>query len=162
VLNAGHEATTHGLGNGVKAMLEAQIDPNQAFATPATTAAMVEELLRFEAPLHLFTRYALEDVELDGVALRQGDKIGLLLGAANRDPERFAEPDLIDASRTPNPHVAFGGGIHFCIGAPLARLEMEVALPILFRRLPKLRFAERARYRDSYHFRGLAALPVAW
>ena len=99
---------------------------------------MVEELLRFDAPLHLFTRYALEDVEYGGVAFRQGDQIGLLLGAANRDPERFAKPDLIDASRASNPHVAFGGGIHFCLGAPLARLEMEIALPILFRRLPKL------------------------
>jgi cytochrome P450 len=162
VLNAGHEATVHGIGNGVKAMLEAEIDPRQALATPMATAAMVEELLRFDAPLHLFTRYALEDVEYDGVAFRQGDRIGLLLGAANRDPERFAGPDLIDASRSPNPHVAFGGGIHFCIGAPLARLEMETALPILFRRLPKLRLAARPVYRDSYHFHGLAALPVAW
>ena len=162
VLNAGHEATVHAIGNGVKAMLEAEIDPRQALATPMATAAMVEELLRFDAPLHLFTRYALEDVEHDGVAFRQGDRIGLLLGAANRDPERFAGPDLIDASRSPNPHVAFGGGIHFCIGAPLARLEMEIALPILFRRLPKLRLAARPYYRDSYHFHGLAALPVAW
>jgi cytochrome P450 len=162
VLNAGHEATVHGIGNGVKAMLEVEIDPRQAFATPMATAAMVEELLRFDAPLHLFTRYALEDVEYDGVAFRQGDRIGLLLGAANRDPERFAGPDLIDAARSPNPHVAFGGGIHFCIGAPLARLEMETAMPILFRRLPKLRLAARPVYRDSYHFHGLAALPVAW
>ena len=162
VLNAGHEATVHGIGNGVKAMLEAELDPRQAFATPMATAAMVEELLRFDAPLHLFTRYALEDVDYNGVAFRQGDRIGLLLGAANRDPERFAAPDLIDGSRSPNPHVAFGGGIHFCIGAPLARLEMEIALPILFRRLPKLRLATPPYYRDSYHFHGLAALPVAW
>jgi cytochrome P450 len=162
LLNAGHEATVHAIGNGVKAMLEAEIDPRQAFATPSATAATVEELLRFDAPLHLFTRYALGDVEFDGVAFRQGDRIGLLLGAANRDPERFARPDLIDASRSPNPHVAFGGGIHFCLGAPLARLEMEIALPILFRRLPKLRLAERPVYRDSFHFHGLAALSVAW
>jgi cytochrome P450 len=162
LLNAGHEATVHGIGNGVKAILEAPIDPAEALATPAASAALVDELLRFDAPLHLFTRYALEDVDYGGVALRQGDQIGLLLGAANRDPERFAEPDRIDTSRSPNPHVAFGGGIHFCVGAPLARLEMEVALPILFRRLPKLRLAERPRYRDSYHFHGLAALPVEW
>ena len=162
VLNAGHEATVHGLGNGAKAMLEAQIDPSRAFATPAASAILVEELLRFDAPLHLFTRHALEDVDYGGVALRLGDKIGLLLAAANRDPERFPDPDLIDASRSPNPHVAFGGGIHFCIGAPLARLEMEVALPILFRRLPRLRLAERPRYRDSFHFHALAALPVEW
>jgi unspecific monooxygenase len=162
LLNAGHEATVHGIGNGVKALLEGRIVPAQALATPAANAALVEELLRFEAPLHLFTRYALEDVDYGGVVLRQGDKIGLLLGAANRDPERFSDPDHIDASRSPNPHVAFGGGIHFCVGAPLARLEMEVALPILFQRLPRLRLAERPRYRDSYHFHGLAALPVEW
>jgi unspecific monooxygenase len=162
LLNAGHEATVHGLGNGVKALLEAHIDPRPAFAAPASAAIMVDELLRFDAPLHLFTRYALEDMDYDGVALRLGDKIGLLLGAANRDPERFPLPDTIEASRSPNPHVAFGGGIHFCLGAPLARLEMEVALPILFQRLPGLALAGEPAYRDSYHFHGLAALPVAW
>jgi cytochrome P450 len=162
ILNAGHEATVHGLGNSVKALLEARIDPGEAFATPAAGAALADELLRFDAPLHLFTRYALEDMEYDGVVLKQGDKIGLLLGAANRDPERFPDPDRIDARRSPNPHVAFGGGIHFCIGAPLARLEMEVALPILFKRLPGLELAQRPAYRDSYHFHGLNALAVAW
>jgi cytochrome P450 len=162
VLNAGHEATVHSLGNGVKAMLEAQIDPLQAFATPAASASLIEELLRFDPPLHLFTRYALEDVEYDGVKLRQGDRIGLLLGAANRDAERFPDPDVFDARRSPNPHVAFGGGIHFCLGAPLARLEMEVALRVLFKRLPRLRLAERPRYRAGYHFHGLATLPVKW
>jgi cytochrome P450 len=162
VLNAGHEATTHGLGNSVKAMLEAAIDPRPVFATPAASAAIIEELLRFDTPLHLFTRFALQHVVVQGVAFRPGDRIGLLLGAANRDPERFAEPDRIDASRAPNPHVAFGGGIHFCLGAPLARLEMAIALPVLFRRLPALRLAARPSYRDNYHFHGLAALRVAW
>jgi cytochrome P450 len=162
VLNAGHEATVHGIGNSVKALLQMRIDPKRAFATPAAGAALVEELLRFDAPLHLFTRYALEDVEYGGVVFKQGDKIGLLLGAANRDPERFPDPDTIEASRSPNPHVAFGGGIHFCVGAPLARLELEVALPILFRRLPKLRLAGLPHYRDSYHFHGLATLLVEW
>jgi cytochrome P450 len=161
-LNAGHEATVHGLGNGVKAMLEASIKPSEAFATPMATRSIVDELLRFDAPLHLFTRYALEDVEYRGVALKQGDSIGLLLGAANRDPDRFPDPDRIVADRSPNPHVSFGGGIHFCVGAPLARLEMEVALPILFRRLPGLRLAERPAYRDAYHFHGLSSLPVEW
>jgi cytochrome P450 len=162
ILNAGHEATVHGLGNGVKALLEARIDARAAFATPAASAALVDELLRFDAPLHLFTRYALEDMDYDGIALKQGDKIGLLLGAANRDPERFSEPDRIDATRSPNPHLAFGGGIHFCIGAPLARLEMQVALPILFERLPRLGLARSPTYRDSYHFHGLDGLPIAW
>ena len=162
LLNAGHEATVHATGNGVKAMLEAGIDPGAAFATPEAGAALVDELLRFDAPLHLFTRYALEDVAFDGVRLRRGDQIGLLLGAANRDPERFPDPDAIEPARAPNPHVSFGAGIHFCLGAPLARLELEVALPILFRRLPGLRLAGRPRQRDSFHFRGLETLPAAW
>ena len=88
--------------------------------------------------------------------------MGLLLGAANRDPERFPDPDAFDAARNPNPHVAFGAGIHFCVGAPLARLELAVALPILFARLPGLRLAEPPRYRDAYHFHGLEALRVRW
>jgi len=162
LLNAGHEATVHSLGNGVKAMLESRIDAAAAFASPASGAALVEELLRFDAPLHLFTRYALADVDYAGVSLRLGDRIGLLLGAANRDPERFAMPDALDPSRAVNPHVAFGGGIHFCLGAPLARLEMQVALPILLRRLPGLRLAEPPRYRDAYHFHGLEALRARW
>jgi cytochrome P450 len=162
LLNAGHEATVHAIGNGVKAMLEHQVDAGQAFATEASRTATVEELLRLDPPLHLFTRYALGDVEFAGARLRKGEKVGLLLGAANRDPERFPRPDQFDAGRDPNPHLAFGGGIHFCVGAPLARLELAVALPILFTRLPGLEFAERPRYRDAYHFHGLESLRVAW
>jgi unspecific monooxygenase len=123
---------------------------------------MVEELLRFDAPLHLFTRYALRDVEVAGMGLRQGDRIGLLLGAANRDPLIFADPDRFDPRRAPNPHVAFGGGIHFCVGAPLARLEMRVALNIVLQRLPGLRLTRAPRYRDAYHFHGLEALWANW
>jgi len=119
-------------------------------------------MLRFDAPLHLFARYALEDVEFAGVELKKGQKIGLLLGAANRDPDRFPLPDAFDIRRDPNPHLAFGAGIHFCVGAPLARLEMAIALPILFARLPSLRLAKPPRYRDAYHFHGLEALSVTW
>ncbi len=162
LLNAGHEATVHGLGNGVKALLESGLDLTAAFADAPATEATVEELLRFDAPLHLFTRYALEDVEVAGLRLAQGDRIGLLLGAANRDPKAFPAPARLDPRRSPNPHVAFGAGIHFCVGAPLARLEMRVALPILVERLPRLRLAEAPRYRDAFHFHGLEALRVAW
>ncbi|HEY5036742.1 MAG TPA: cytochrome P450, partial [Chthoniobacterales bacterium] len=162
LLNAGHEATVHAIGAGVKAVLEQRVDPREAFASESSRAAAVDELLRFDPPLHLFTRYALEDVEIAGVRLRQGEKIGLLLGAANRDPERFPEPDALKVGRSPNPHVAFGAGIHFCIGAPLARLELAIALPILFERLPGLRLAKALRYRDSFHFHGLEALSVGW
>ena len=162
LLNAGHEATVQAIGNGVKIMLEQGVDARQAFASESATQATVEELLRLDPPLHLFARYALEEVEFAGVRLRKGEKIGLLLGAANRDPERFPNPDAFDPGRTPNPHVSFGAGIHFCVGAPLARLELAVALPVLFARLVGLRLAERPVYRDAFHFHGLEALRVEW
>jgi cytochrome P450 len=155
LLNAGHEATVHAVANGIKALLEHGL---RADGDPR----LVEELLRYDAPLHLFTRYALEDVEVQGVKLRQGEQVGLLLGAANRDPERFADPDRFDPRREPCPHVSFGAGIHFCVGAPLARLEMQVALPILFERLPRLALTETPRYRDSFHFHGLERLDVTF
>jgi cytochrome P450 len=162
LLNAGHEATVQAIGNGVKTMLDARIDAGLAFTSDSATAATVEELLRFDPPLHLFQRHALEDVEFAGVRLKKGDRIGLSLGAANRDPDRFPHPDAFDYARAPNPHVSFGAGIHFCVGAPLARLELGVALPILFARLPGLRLAEPPRYRDAFHFHGLEALKVEW
>ena len=160
LLNAGHEATVHAIGNGVKALLESGHDPRAAFALPESTRKTVEEMLRFDPPLHLFTRFALEDFIWRGVPLRQGDKIGLLLGAANRDPARFAAPEKFDPARDPNPHVSFGGGIHFCLGAPLAQLELEVALPVLFARLPGLRLQGVPVYQDTYHFRRMERLQV--
>ena len=160
LLNAGHEATVHALGNGVKALLES---PQSIKAlAPAECPALVEEILRFDAPLHMFTRYALEDVALDGLRLRRGERIGLLLGAANRDPARFADADVFDPARNANAHVSLGAGIHFCLGAPLARLELQIALPILFQRLPGLALAAPLEWRDSYHFHGLKRLDVTW
>jgi cytochrome P450 len=155
LLNAGHEATVHAIGNAVKTLLEQGI-------RNGIDAGHVEESLRFDAPLHLFTRYALEDLEFGGIRFKKGEVAGLMLGAANRDPSRFAESDRFEPGRDPNPHVSFGAGIHFCIGAPLARLEMEVALPILFKRLPRLALAEAPRYRNAYHFHGLERLQVAF
>jgi cytochrome P450 len=162
LLNAGHEATVQAIGNGVKTMLEDGVDARAAFSNPSTTTATVEELLRLDPPLHLFTRYALEEVEMTGLRLRRNEKIGLLLGAANRDPDRFPAPDAFDPARAANAHVTFGAGIHFCLGAPLARLELAVALPILFSRLPGLRLASTPGYRDAFHFHGLQALRVEW
>ena len=162
LLNAGHEATVHALGNGVKALLEHGLGDFARDADAGAAELMVDELLRFDAPLHMFTRFALEDVEVDGISLRKGDRIGLLLGAANRDPEVFARAQGLDLSRKANPHVSFGAGIHFCVGAPLARLEMRVALPILFQRLPGLRLAGTPVYRDAFHFHGLTALETRW
>jgi cytochrome P450 len=162
LLNAGHEATVQAIGNAVKTILVDGVDARLAFASESATVATVEELLRLDPPLHLFQRYAMEDAEYAGVRLKMGDRIGLLLGAANRDPVRFPSPDVFDNARSPNPHVSFGAGIHFCVGAPLARLELGVALPILFARLPGLRLAEPPRYRDAFHFHGLEALKVEW
>jgi unspecific monooxygenase len=161
-LIAGHEATVHAIANGVRAILEGGIDPAEAFATPEATARTVEEVLRFDTPLHLFTRYVLEPCTIHGVTFARGEKVGLLLGAADHDPARFESPRRFQPGRTPNPHLSFGGGIHFCVGAPLARLELQVALPALFARLPGLALAAPPRWRDTYHFRGLEALELRW
>ena len=163
LLNAGHEATVHTTGNGVKAILESGLETASLFATPEQTEATVEECLRFDAPLHMFTRYALQDVTLDtGQSFKQGETIGLMLGAANRDPSRFADANRFDPFRTDGANVSFGAGIHFCIGAPLARIEMQVAMKVLFDRLPGLRLAETPEYRNIYHFHGLDRLEVIW
>lgn len=155
LLNAGHEATVHTFGNGLKALLE-----NGFEVTGDTSERAVEEILRFDPPLHLFTRYAYEDLTLYGHDFRRGDQVALMLGAANRDPAIWPEPDRFDPTRKPIAHSAFGAGLHFCVGAPLARLELQIALPILFSRCPGLRLDEAPRYADSYHFHGLERLVV--
>ena len=128
--------------------------------TGPITLELVDEILRFDPPLHMFTRYALEDLEFAGVKFKKGETLGLMLGAANHDATKFASPDRFDPLRQPNPHVSFGAGIHFCVGAPLARLEMQAALEVLFKRLPKLRLASTPYYKDVYHFHGLEELRV--
>ena len=158
LLNAGHEATVHALGNAVKCLLETAT-PTEALAQNAI-AGTVEELLRFDAPLHMFTRYAYEEATVFGHTFQRGDQVALLLGAANRDPMAWPDPDRFDPHRTPRTNASFGGGLHFCVGAPLARLEMQLALPILFARCPGLRLAEAPRYADTYHFHGLERLMV--
>jgi cytochrome P450 len=166
LLNAGHEGTVHSIGNGVKTLLEQGTDTRAAFAGGAATEATVEECLRFDPPLHMFNRYAQEDAEVAGVALRRGAEIALLYGAANRDPARYPRAHEFDPTRpvlgAAAAHASFGGGIHFCLGAPLARLELQIALPILFERLPGIFLRGRPRYRDTYHFHGLEALEVGW
>jgi cytochrome P450 len=162
LLNAGHEATVHSIGNAVKAILESGLEPAALFSSDDSTAKVCEEALRFDPPLHFFDRYALEPVEVEGVRLKKGEKIGLILAAANRDPSRWQNADRFDPSRPLLPNISFGAGIHFCIGAPLARLEMQVALPILFERLPTLRLTAPPRYRNAWHFHGLESLSVGW
>ncbi|QYK43016.1 MAG: cytochrome P450 [Paracoccaceae bacterium] len=159
LLNAGHEATVHTIGNGVKTMLETGT-PSAALA-PDRIAATVEEILRFDPPLHLFTRWAYADVEVMGHLVPEGTEVALLLAGANRDPSVWANPHRFDPDRPEKPNLAFGAGLHFCVGAPLARLELQIALPILFDRLPGLRLAAPPAYADLYHFHGLKALNLS-
>jgi len=158
LLNAGHEATVHTLGNGIKALLENGFGAE--VMTPERIEATVEEILRHDPPLHLFTRWAYDDIEVSGHTFRKGDEVGLLLAAANRDPQAWEDPDRFDPSRPVKANVSFGAGLHFCVGAPLARLELQIALPILFDRCPALRLAEPPAYANLYHFHGLERLMV--
>lgn len=160
LLNAGHEATVHQTGNAVKAILEQGGDPRRFFATPELAAASIEEALRYDAPLHMFTRYAYEDIDLGPVTLKPGEQVALLLGAANRDPAAFDAPHEFRPGRADQKNVSFGAGLHFCIGAPLARLELQQSLGVLFERRPDLALQAPPRYRDSYHFHGLESLMV--
>ncbi|MCS6847408.1 MAG: cytochrome P450 [Anaerolineae bacterium] len=160
LLNAGHEATVNVIGNGVFALLTHRDQWDRLVANPSLSRSAAEELMRFDTPLHLFTRWVLDDLSWNGHAFKFGDTIALLLGAANRDPRRFANPNTLDITRADNPHVSFGGGIHFCIGAPLARLELDIALSTLARRVPGLELMEQPEYRNAYHFHGLKSLRV--
>ena len=159
LLNAGHEATVHSIGNGVKCLLE-----NGAPVStlgPDAIEGTVEEILRLDPPLHIFTRWAYEDVEVMGTPIPKGSEVQLLLAAANRDPGVWEDPARFSPARPIKPNTSFGAGIHFCVGAPLARLELQTALPILFDRLPGLRLAAAPAYGNVYHFHGLERLMVA-
>lgn len=122
----------------------------------------VEELIRYDPPLQLFERTAYDDVEIGGVTVGRGQKIAALLGSANRDPSVFAGPSAPDVGRDPNPHLGFGAGIHFCLGAPLARLELMVSVPTLLRRLPRMELAEEPAHQPNFVIRGLRSLRVRW
>lgn len=160
LLFAGHETTTNLIGNGTYALLR-QPDQLQVLRdTPEVLPTAVEEFLRFDSPVQRMARVAKEDVELGGQRVRQGDILFLNIGAANRDPEQFANPDALDVRREDNRHVAFGLGIHYCVGAPLGRLEGELALGTLLRRFPKLELAGEGVWRDNLTLRGLESLPV--
>ena len=156
LLNAGHEATVHSFGNGIKAVLENAVP--RAFLARDQIADTVEEILRYDPPLHMFTRYVYEDVTLFDQPFARGDQIALVLGATGRDPHRWAQPDRFLPDRAQHSHLAFGGGVHFCVGAPLARFELATALPILFERLPRLQMTVPPVYGDTYHFHGLTRL----
>jgi len=158
LLNAGHEASVNVIAGGVLALLRHPGQLARLRADPGLAPRAVEELIRYDTPLSLFQRTAFADVAVGDQVVRAGERVGLLLGSANRDPAAFPRPDELDVGRTPNRHVGFGAGIHYCLGAPLARVELQEALALL---LPlDLALAADPPMRPTFQFRGPATLPV--
>jgi hypothetical protein len=163
ILAAGHETTTNLIGNGVLALLRHPDQMQKLRDDPALVTSAAEEIMRYDNPVQVVYRSAAEEVELGGKRIGQGQLVNLVLGAANRDPAQFEAPDRFDLSRRESKHVGLGLGIHFCLGAPLARLEGQVALTTLLRRMPNLRLdADALEWQESPTFRGLKALPAAF
>ncbi len=164
LLAAGHETTVNLIGSGVLALLQHPRELERLRDEPALAKSAVEELVRFTSPVELATeRYAREEVEIAGVRIGRGEMVLGLIGSANRDPEQFAGPDVLDLGREPNRHLGFGSGAHYCLGAPLARLEAQIAIPALLRRAPRLRLEvppAALRWRRHMFLRGLRELPV--
>ena len=162
LLNAGHEASVNAFGNGMVATLQ-RLDQTALLRNNprAIAETALEEFMRFDAPLHLFERTATVDTELGGVAIAQGQKIAALIGAANRDADIFSNPDEMDLTRDPNPHIGFGAGIHFCLGAPLARLEMGVSLPALWEKYPTMQLAAEPVRRPTFVLRGYESVAIS-
>jgi pimeloyl-[acyl-carrier protein] synthase len=163
LLVAGHETTVNLIGNGTLALLRHPAELRRLREDPGLVAGAVEELLRYDGPVQRTARIPSEDVVIGGRAIGKGELVMPFIGAADRDPAQFREPDRLDITRADNRHIAFGWGIHFCLGAPLARLEGQIAFQTLFPRLPKLALAtDRPPYRQSLTLRGLSALPVSF
>ncbi len=159
LLNAGHEATVHALGNGIKCLVENGYHSSLSFSD-SQTEKVIEEILRFDPPLHMFTRIAYEPCQIGSFHIQKGDEVALMLGSTGRDDSLWSNPDSFDPTRTIIKNTAFGGGIHFCVGAPLARLELRIALCALFERCPDLQLVGKPKYADVYHFHGLKSLMV--
>ncbi len=170
LLNAGHEASVNGTTGGLLSLFRhpdqlALLKKSAADGQSAIFKTAIDELLRFDTPVPLFMRWVLHDFEYQGISLQRGTKVALLYASGNRDPRRFVHADNLDVRRVDNPHLTFGLGIHLCLGAPLARLEMQIALETLLRRLPGLHLAiseQKVEYNAGFVIRGLKSLPVAW
>lgn len=161
LLSTGHETTTHLIGNGILALLQHPDQMERLLTQPVLLAPAIEEMLRYDSPVQITYRSALQDAEIKGKHIRKGDLVNTILGAANRDPQRFSNPDRFDITRNEGRHLGFGVGIHFCIGAPLVRLEAEVIFETILRRFPGLTLAaERLEWQEHPIFRGLKSLPV--
>ena len=161
LLNAGHEASVNGFGNGMVAMFRNQDQLELMKSSPRElTDTALEEMMRFDSPLHMFERTATSDTVIGETTVLKGQKVVSMLGSANRDEEVFENTDQFDITRKHNPHIAFGAGIHFCIGAPLARLEMQNSLPMLFERFPNLQLAGTPVQRPTFVLRGWETIPA--
>jgi cytochrome P450 len=164
LLVAGHETTVNLIGNGVLALLQHPDQLRQLKEEPSLIKPAVEELLRYDGPVETSTeRFAREDVDIGGMVIPKGEMVLVVLAAADHDPERFADPDELDITRADNRHLAFGKGIHHCLGAPLARMEGQIAISTLLRRMPDLRLKgslDSLSWRPGLILRGLRGLPV--
>ncbi|MFI8180504.1 cytochrome P450 [Actinacidiphila glaucinigra] len=161
LLNAGHEATVNTTGNSWWTLFRHPAQLAELRAAPEELLpTAIEELLRFDTPLQMFERWVLDDIEVGGTVIPRGSEVALLFGSANRDPERFADPDRLDLSRADNPHITFGAGIHYCLGAPLARIELAASFTALLRRAPRLQLAAEPAWHEGYVIRGLRELRV--
>ena len=162
LLSTGHETTTHLIGNGLLALLQNPDQKQKLFDHPELLSSAIEETMRYDNPVQITYRSALEDAEIDGKTIRAGDLVNTIVGSANRDPKRFTNPDHFDLTRSEGRHLGFGLGIHFCIGAPLVRLEAEVAFQTILRRFPNLQLgAETLEWQEHPIFRGLKSMPVS-
>jgi cytochrome P450 len=160
LLNAGHEASVNGAGNGWWTLFRHPEALARLRADPSLLPTAIEELLRYDTPLSLFERWVLEPIEVDGVAIPAGDEVALLFGSANRDPRVFDRADELDLARDPNPYLSFGAGIHYCLGAPLAKLELGIAFEALLRRVPRMELVEPPEWKPTFVLRGLRELRV--
>jgi cytochrome P450 len=161
LLNAGHEATVNTMGNGITGFMENRDQWHRVVDGWVTPAVAAEEMLRWDAPLQLFERWVLaDDVEIAGTHFAFGDKIGMLFGAANRDPRVFADPDDFIAERHATNHIGFGGGTHHCLGAPLARLELDVGLSALIEASPGLELTTQPVRQNAFTIHGYESVPV--
>ena len=158
-LNAGHEATVHAIGNSLLALSQSPTAYQEA--RTADIGSVVDELLRYDSPLQMFERWVLENTDVAGYQLKAGAKVGLLFGSANHDESVFSDSEVLDVSRAPNPHVSFGAGLHYCVGAPLAKVELEAALGRFVNRVSTVDLVNVSDRIDSLVFRGVGRLEVA-
>ena len=160
---AGHETTTNLIGNGLLALLQNRDQLERLQADPGMIETAIEEFLLYDSPIQSAARIAMEDMELGGQSIDKGQRVAMIVGAANRDPERFSDPDRLDITREDNRHLSFGFGSHFCLGSALARVEGQITINTVVQRWPGLRLnGDEIEWRYNPSFRSLISLPVAF